>query len=238
MFRRAPIAVAVLLSVVLHVVGAIYWDINPDEADEPPSRTMEIVLQKPEPAEPLEEDDNEPEPLPEPAPPATAPPIARPEPPAVVTAAPTQEARDEREAANEVVLTASAISDTYQTADEPPLTCTPIDKETVVHQCAYEPDLALADDALLPDFFGDRRAADAFESDMDRVQQLARQADQLRALDPTDPLEAALIAEQRAEIRREVMRIDETYKQANLLRVFPMGFKALRALREKLASKN
>ena len=75
---------------------------------------------------------------------------------------------------------------------------------------------------------------DRFDHDMKRVANLLATADQLAAVNPDDELQAALIRSQHAQIMDQVQRIDARYASVNLLRVFPMGIKAFRGLKERI----
>lgn len=67
---------------------------------------------------------------------------------------------------------------------------------------------------------------------LDRAEQLIRQADRLAALDPDDPAEAAQIRAQQQHLRSELLRIDQQLASVNLLRVLPMAAKVARGLRD------
>jgi hypothetical protein len=227
MYRRAPIAFAIAASLVLHVLMAVFWEPSgaPSEAAEP---VLTITLSPqaqapaPRPADQIR--------------PAQAAAQAQPKPakPATLDAAPAARQQDPAESTppTTVVLTAKAVADVFQPQIAPPMQCTPRESANAVHRCAHEPEFAPAQDLLENLFAGDEAAAD-FDDDMRRVQTLLARAEGLAALDPTDAAQAALVAEQRAELRREVLRLDDAYRSANLLRLFPMGWKALKGLRQQ-----
>lgn len=73
-----------------------------------------------------------------------------------------------------------------------------------------------------------------FDKDMDRIVRLAAERDELVALNPLDPAQMALVREQRAYIREEILRIDRSYAQFNLLKLIPVSRKVIAGLRNKL----
>lgn len=230
MYRRAPIAFAVAASVALHVVLAVYWQpSHPPSA--PPERSLNISLAPS--AQPRPETQAE-------QPPASSTPVE----PKPVTLAPPKPARPVNPATSRqepaetiprtaIVLTAKAVADAYQPERAPTAPCLPMERANIVHRCAHE--LAFAPEAdLLENLFADETDKASFDDDMQRAQTLLAKAQGLAALDPNDPLQSALVAEQRAELRREVLRLDDQYRSVNLLRLLPMGWKAIKGVQQKL----
>ncbi|MEQ8689878.1 MAG: hypothetical protein RIC89_03445 [Pseudomonadales bacterium] len=71
-----------------------------------------------------------------------------------------------------------------------------------------------------------------FNKDMQRVEQLVTRRATLSSLNPQDPVQVALVAEQRRELRDQIMRIDKKYTEANLLRLIPISRKVLKGLQD------
>lgn len=71
-----------------------------------------------------------------------------------------------------------------------------------------------------------------FNKDMQRVAQLVTRRATLSPLNPQDPVQVALVAEQRRELRDQIMRIDKKYTEANLLRLIPISRKVLKGLQD------
>lgn len=71
-----------------------------------------------------------------------------------------------------------------------------------------------------------------FNKDMQRVEQLVTRRATLSPLNPQDPVQVALVAEQRRELRDQIMRIDKKYTEANLLRLIPISRKVLKGLQD------
>ena len=77
----------------------------------------------------------------------------------------------------------------------------------------------------------------SFDKDMDRMATLAAQSENLAALDPSDPVEASLLREQRAFLQQEISRIDRQYAEFNLLKLIPMSKRVVKGLEEKLGER-
>ena len=73
---------------------------------------------------------------------------------------------------------------------------------------------------------------------MARVENLMGRQEELADLDSFEGLESALIAQERAYIREEILRIDRKYAQVNLLKLIPIGRKVLKGLWEAATGKN
>ncbi len=133
-----------------------------------------------------------------------------------------------------MVITSQTVANAFRIDDVPEPPCTPAEKANIVHRCAHE--LAIAPEGnLLENLIGDEAGTASFDDDMRHVQTLLAKAEGLAALDANDPVQTALVAQQRAELRREVLTLDDQYRSANLLRLLPMGWKAAKGLRQKLA---
>ncbi|NKB98380.1 MAG: hypothetical protein GKR90_07795 [Pseudomonadales bacterium] len=87
---------------------------------------------------------------------------------------------------------------------------------------------------LFKQTFGAEAKDRNFDTDMDRIGRLAAERDELVALNPQDPAQIALVREQRAYIREEILRIDRSYAQFNLLKLIPIGRKVIAGIGKKV----
>ncbi|MCZ6641918.1 MAG: hypothetical protein O7F71_10115 [Gammaproteobacteria bacterium] len=77
-----------------------------------------------------------------------------------------------------------------------------------------------------------------FHRDMAMVDSLMGRQEELAAINPSDELEFALIAEERSYLREEIFRIDRKYEQTNLFKLIPVGRKVIKGLLEAVKRKN
>lgn len=73
-------------------------------------------------------------------------------------------------------------------------------------------------------------AAPSLKASLDRVDEIMAEVDRLAALDPDDPAQAALLAQQRRHLREEILLIDQRLASVNLLRLVPMARKFVSGL--------
>ena len=123
--------------------------------------------------------------------------------------------------------------------------CTPTQRATQVRICdSDESDVTqqaalTAYEGTFSDAFRDLSTTSSeFHRDMARVENLNRRQEELADLDSFEGLESALIAQERAYIREEILRIDRKYAQVNLLKLIPIGRKVLKGLWEAATGKN
>jgi len=107
-------------------------------------------------------------------------------------------------------------------------------KASLARRCKStgEPSIAEAP-KLLGDLFQDLSSTNpTFKRDMDTIELLVEQAANLQALVSSDPTQLALVAEQKRHIREEIRRIDNSHRQANLLKLIPEATRIVRGLKE------
>ena len=75
-----------------------------------------------------------------------------------------------------------------------------------------------------------------FDQDMARLDKLLASAENLASMTPPDQIQAAFLRERTSHIRSEIMRIDRRYATFNLLRLLPMGVKAIKGLKQRADS--
>ena len=118
-------------------------------------------------------------------------------------------------------------------------TCTEAERASEIRLCGPR-DLGKDDRTrfyanLFREAFGHvHQTSPSFDKDMDRVATLAARSERLVALNPDDPVEEALLREQRAYLREEILRIDKRYTQFNLLKLVPIGRRVVEGLKERV----
>lgn len=116
--------------------------------------------------------------------------------------------------------------------------CDDPQRASLAKPCVVEEQASIgADPQLLGQLFRDLSLSSPnFERDMDSVERLLEQAENLQALVSLDPVQVAVVEEQRRHIRQEILRIDSAHQQANLLRLIPQAARIVRGLNERHSS--
>ena len=114
--------------------------------------------------------------------------------------------------------------------------CNPLERSSVVRVCFPPEVMRGVDVEVLAGVFADSNGSGGdFERDMETVDHLLVKMSHLQPLDPSDPHQAALVAEQRQHMHQEILRIDRKYQGVNLLRLIPISARAVKGLRETMS---